>query len=248
MKENTFDPLAFQRLKSAEKNHFWFRVRRTWIFDKINKFIPPPATLLEVGCGTGNVCSFLATQGYDATGCEFYQEAIVLSWPGFKSVRADANKLPFENKSFDIVGLFDVIEHLKDDVTPLREACRVVKDSGIIVITVPAREELWSYIDERAFHKRRYSKKSLGEVIEKAYLNPLSIEYFFMSLYLPMKWTRRKKTKTDNQFLISRYTNFLLEKYFSAERQISKLMPLPVGTSLIAVASKRRDDKARQAP
>jgi ubiquinone/menaquinone biosynthesis C-methylase UbiE len=59
---------------------------------------------------------------YDVTGCEYYREAIDNSWGGFKIVQADAEALPFKDESFDIVGLFDVIEHFKDDVIPLKEA------------------------------------------------------------------------------------------------------------------------------
>lgn len=71
---DTFDPSFFGWLKKAEERHFWIQIRRKWIFDKIKKFIPPPAKFLEVGCDTGNIGSFLAQKGYLVTGCEFYPE------------------------------------------------------------------------------------------------------------------------------------------------------------------------------
>lgn len=235
---DTFDPSFFEWLKKAEEKHFWFQVRRKWIFDKLKKFIPPPAKVLEVGCGAGNVSSFLAQKGYAVTGCEFYTEAINMAWPDFLKVQGDASNLPFEDNSFDIVGLFDVIEHFQDDITPLKEAVRVTKRGGIIVLTVPARKELWSSFDEMSRHKRRYTKKVLKSIFLDMNLSPLSIEDMFMSLYLPMKYTRNKDRGKNDPFSINPFVNTLLKGLFDVERFTSKYLSLPIGTSLIAVAQK----------
>lgn len=239
MQTDTFDPSFFEQLKNAEKDYFWFHVRRKWIFDRIRKFLPPPAKVLEVGCGTGNVSSFLAQKGYCVTGCEFYAEAINMAWPGFKIIQGDANNLPFEDNSFDIVGLFDVIEHFQDDLIPLKEAVRVVKETGIILVTVPAMAELWSWVDEISSHKRRYAKEGLENLFLKANLNALSIEYLFMSLYMPMKYIRAKGKRSNHLFKINWLVNAILTRFFDVERIISKGLSLPVGTSLIAIARKK---------
>src|SRR4030043_853994 len=234
---DTFDPSFFEWLKKAEEKHFWFQVRRKWIFDKLKKFIPPPAKVLEVGCGAGNVSSFLAQKGYAVTGCEFYTEAINMAWPNFLKVEGDASNLPFEDNSFDIVGIFDAIEHFQDDITPLKEAVRVTKRGGIIVLTVHARKELWSIFDEMSRHKRRYTKKMLKHVFMGVNLSPLLMEYMFMTLYLPMKYTRNKDWKND-PFSINPLVNTLLKGLFDVERFTPKYLSLPIGTSLIAVAQK----------
>lgn len=235
---DTFNPQAFERLKKAEERHFWFHIRRKWIFDRLRKFIEPPAKVLEVGCGTGNVSSFLAKKGYTVTGCEYFHEAISMAWPRFVKVQGDARNLPFESSSFDIVGLFDILEHFQNDMTPLQEAGRVLKNGGIMVITVPAREELWSYRDEKALHKRRYSKEILRKNLLETNLTPLCIEYMFMSLYFPIRYIWGGNKKIDNQFMINRFMNALLKGTCEIERLISKNIALPVGTSLIAVAKK----------
>lgn len=235
---DTFDPFLFERLKKTEAEHFWFKIRRKWIFDKIKKHIAPPAKFLEIGCGTGNVSAFLVQKGYSVTGCEYHQEAISMAWPGFQLVQCDANKLPFDDRSFDIAGLFDVIEHFQDDISLLAEAVRIVKDGGIIAITVPARPEAWSCFDEISLHKRRYTKEGLKKVLSAAKLNPLLIEYMFMSLYLPMRYMRVKSRDDNNLFKINKSFNALLKELFNLERIISKGLPLPIGTSLIAIARK----------
>ncbi len=236
---HTYDPSFFDRIKKVEDNHFWFRIRRKWIFDRIREFAPPPAKLIEIGCGMGNVSSFLAQKGYIVTGCEYYPEAINKAWPGFQIIQGDANNLPFENDSFDIVGLFDVLEHFQDDIAPLREAVRVLKKKGIAVITVPAKEDLWSWVDEVSLHKRRYTKERIKKNFMELRLTPLATEYLFMSLYLPMKYMRRENKKGDDIFKVNKTINTLLCCVFETERFISKVLPLPVGTSLIGVARKK---------
>lgn len=238
MEIDTFSPSSFGRLKKAEQDYFWFSVRRKWIFNRIKKFVLPPARVLEVGCGTGNVSSFLAEKGYLVTGCEYYREAIDMAWPGFRKVQGDAKYLPFSDSTFDIVGLFDVLEHFDDDISLLKEATRVVKKNGIIVITVPAKEELWSFVDVRAFHKRRYTKEMLKKILSEGRLNPLLIEYIFMSLYMPMKYLRSKEKEAENHFQIKGIVNTILKGIFNMERIASRGVPLPIGTSLIAVAKR----------
>jgi SAM-dependent methyltransferase len=240
MENHTFDPSFFNQLKKNENDFFWFHVRRKWIYDNLKTFFRPPAKLLEVGCGTGNVSSFLAQKGYIVTGCDIFSEALDLAWPGFKKIRGDATNLPFEDNTFDIVGLFDVIEHFQDDALPVREAARAVRKGGIVAVTVPAREELWSGVDDIALHKKRYTKEALRKVLLEAKLRPCNISYIFASLYLPMKYLRSRGKGTD-PFIINPIINLFAKGLFEFERYASKLLPLPIGTSLMAVAQKDFD-------
>lgn len=234
----TYDPSYFNKLKRVEEKHFWFYIRRKWIFDRIKKFVPSHAKILEVGCGTGNVSSFLSQKGYTVIGCELYAEAIDMAWPGFLKVQGDLVSLPFKNGSFDMVCLFDVIEHLQNDMSVMKEASRVVRKGGILAVTVPARIELWSYIDETAMHKRRYDKKMLQRLFAETKLTSLLSEYMFMSLYLPMKYIRAKSKKRDLILSTRKPVNHLLTWLFDIERFISKRLSLPIGTSIIAIAQK----------
>jgi len=234
-----FDASSFEVLKKAEDTYFWFCVRRKWIFASIAKYKAPPANVLEIGCGTGNVSSFLARQGYAVTGCEYHNEALDIAWPGFTKVCADGAQVPFDDSSFDVVGLFDVIEHTPDDLQMVNEAARLLKKGGIIIVTVPAREELWSWLDEVSYHKRRYSKEMLNTLFSEALLDVVCLEYMFMSLYLPMKLARKHHKDPSDTFKINTIANMVMRGVTETERMISRIIPLPIGTSLLAVAKKR---------
>jgi len=233
---DSFDPDIFTRLKKAEKDHFWFRIRRKWIFDTIRRYIPPPAKVMEIGCGTGNVIAFLAEKDYEVRGCDPFDEAQQHAWPGVEIIKGDAVNVPVETSSIDVVGLFDVLEHLDDEKEALKEAHRIVKDSGIVVVTVPAREELWSKADELSFHRRRYTRRTLEQALRASRLQPVSTSYMFMGLYLPIKIKRMKVSKTEDPFRVGRIMNTSLSALFEMERYISRWIPLPTGTSLISVA------------
>lgn len=237
-KKQTFDPDAFVRLKECEANHFWFDVRRKWILDKISKYVPPPAGFIEIGCGTGNVSSFLSQKGYSVTGCDIFKEAIDLAWPNFTIIKGSADNLPFEDNMFDVAGIFDVIEHFDNDIDVIKESVRVTKKGGLIALTVPAREDLWSYVDEISYHKRRYTKEGLRLLFEKCGIKTILVEYIFMSLYLPMKIMRSFKTGNNEILHINPVLNLFAKIIFNTERILSRKVPLPIGTSIIAIGTK----------
>lgn len=90
----------------------------------------------------------------------------------------------------------------------------------------------------RAMHKRRYSKEMIENILSELKLKPLLIEYMFMSLYIPMKYLRRKEKESYNHFRINSIVNTVLKGIFNMERIASRGIPLPIGTSLIAVAKR----------
>jgi len=234
----TFDPAHFTDLRKAERTFFWFAVRRKWILDVLRKNAAAGSKVLEIGCGTGNVISYLSQNGYVGTGCELHNEAICQSWPGCTIIQGNATELPFQNAAFDVVALLDVLEHFENETPVISEALRVLAPNGFLLLTVPAHPELWSYHDNAACHKRRYTKKSLATLFESNTLRLISLDYMFMSLYWPMKLLRSDNADTKNPFTINRTLNFMLKIVFNMERKLSAIFPLPIGTSLIAVVRK----------
>jgi SAM-dependent methyltransferase len=150
---------------------------------------------------------------------------------------------------WDIVFLLDVIEHIPDDIAALQEVARVLRSNGKIILTVPALDFFWSHNDEAAKHLRRYSKKDLQELADKAGLRLVNSSYFMFFLS-PLYWLSRirvgknasieeKKEAIQREHKIPfGVLNFILGVIFKAETPISKIISFPWGTSVLGVFEK----------
>ena len=166
---------------SVEQRHFWFAARNEVILSTIRGVIGPlPGTrVLDIGCGTGFVTAALEGAGMDAWGIDMHRAALRrararMRGPLFSS---HTPALPFF-PDFDIATMFDVIEHLDDDVEAVREAAAVLEPNGHIVVTVPAGPAHWTSYDEVIGHKRRYDRDSLTGVLRRAGLEIRAVTYF----------------------------------------------------------------------
>lgn len=105
---------------------------------------PPPATLLDFGCGTGNIAMALARRGYVVSGCDVSARMLDMakSVDSVEQVRwrtLDASRveLPFSDSQFDIIVASSVLEYLVDPFGSLQEFHRVLRPAGLLVCTVP---------------------------------------------------------------------------------------------------------------
>ncbi len=197
---STYDPGAYENLIAVEERHFWFRARNRAIvaaFESIRTQLPPGYRILEVGCGTGNVLRELqrVAVGGTAVGMDLHQEGLRYARGRVNPallVRADASLPPFSVK-FDVVGLFDVLEHLEHDVDVLVSLRNLLTAEGFLLITVPADPRLWSYFDVGSRHKRRYETSELEKKLVKA---GYKVEYItpYMGVLYPVLWIGRRLT------------------------------------------------------
>src|ERR1044072_3458265 len=97
-----------------------------------------PFRILDVGCGTGANLEMLSQFG-EAEGVDVSDDALEFCrQKGLKVQKGLAEKMPFADRSFDIVTALDVVEHLDDDIAGLKEMNRVMTDEGRALIFVPA--------------------------------------------------------------------------------------------------------------
>lgn len=184
-----FRPEFFAELARQERGHFWFQGRNRLILHVLKRSFPQLSSFLEVGCGTGFVLSGVAASFPAAalSGCEYFGEGLSFAAgrvPQASLYRLDARQLPFVAE-FDVIGAFDVLEHIEEDEVVLQQFHRALRPGGGIVVTVPQHRWLWSAVDDDACHVRRYTRSELAAKVAAA---GFRVDYAtsFVSLLLPV--------------------------------------------------------------
>lgn len=243
-----FSPSAFADLAAHEANNWWFRSRNAVILWALKRHCYGFKRFLEVGCGTGFVLEAVRSQHKDAElyGSEYFEEGLVYARnrvPSADFRRLDATTMS-DKECFDVIGAFDVLEHIDEDDKVIANLTRAMIPGGVLVITVPQHRWLWSALDEYACHVRRYTRVELVSKVSRA---GVEVEYVssFVSLLLPLMWLSRLRVKRAavdpmSEFKIPRWLNAGLEAVMRFEMLLLHIgLRFPVGGSLLLVARKR---------
>ncbi|MBN2370218.1 MAG: class I SAM-dependent methyltransferase [Vicinamibacteria bacterium] len=175
-----------------EDGSFWFRHRNDLLIDTLNRF-PPAGVLVDVGGGNGFVTKALQNAGWDVILLEPGLEgALNAQRRGVRNiVNAAWEEAAFSSRVLGAIGLFDVLEHVADDLAFLRSLARRLMPGGRLFVTVPAHRWLWSFEDDRAGHVRRYTRKTIRRLMLQAGLDVERVSHFFTFLTLPVLLMRR---------------------------------------------------------
>jgi SAM-dependent methyltransferase len=243
----------YSRLCRLEERHFWFRARNRIILRVFRQYLAhrQRPRILEVGCGTGFVLQGLAAEKcYELIGADSHIAALRHArdrLPGIELVQLDAQNLPYESE-IDAIGAFDVIEHIAEDESALAGFCRALRPSGIVVVTVPQHQWLWSSVDEQAGHKRRYARQDLLAKITAAGFDILHVTSFVMTLLPVLYAMRLAKRPRDTSVSDIDWSELeiplVANSVCSAAMLIDEALmigglSLPAGGSLLAIGRKR---------
>lgn len=236
-------------IERTERNHWWFVGRRKILSFFIEKYLKKGSSqVLSIGCGPGVEMEFLENYG-KVTGLDSSEEMLnYCKEKGITNVVSGrAQQLPFPENSFDCVVALDVLEHIEDDSSAIKEIRRVLKNGGAVLITVPAMPWLYGDFDKLAGHARRYSKQELEKKLEEAGFSPVRMTYFNTFLFVPIVIVRKIKTLLSPIIPFSAqeldyapgWMNKVLQTLFGFESILLRHMNFPAGISLIAIVSKK---------
>lgn len=242
-----FDPIIFAQLAEIEGGSFWFTGRNRIICWSLRKYFATAVDFLEIGCGTGFVLAELSRKfpSLKLSGSELFAEGLEFAAkriPHANLFQLDATNIQFEC-SFDLIGAFDVLEHIEDDSRVLGQMYKAVRPGGGILLTVPQHMFLWSQSDEFAHHCRRYDLGELKRKVESAGFEVVWCTSF-VSLLLPLMILSRFRQKffptsynVISELKVGGLTGFMLEAILRIELSLIKMgITFPAGGSILMVA------------
>ena len=239
----------YRRMFEAEERQWWYAGMRAIGLALLDRELRGGSAhgraLLDAGCGTGNNLRHLDRRGR-AVGIDLSEEALRFCVSrDVAAVRASVLALPFADARFDVVTSFDVIYHrwVPDDRAAVAEMARVLRPGGLLLVRVPALKALWGAHDEAVHSRHRYTRAELVALLEGCGLEVRRASYCNFFLF-PLLVARRTLDRwlgrhgSDVQFLPAP-----LEALFRAllllEARLVRLLPLPVGSSVVAIARRR---------
>lgn len=232
-----------ESLGRIEQEHWWYRARQLILERAIDRLVGRPERSLAIGVGAAREAEMLSQRtrlvALDKAAIDEGCAELALA------VQSDAVRLPFSESSFDAAFILDVLEHIDEDETVLREIRRVLRPGGSLLITVPAFMFLYGRQDRMSEHKRRYRREALVNLVTGIGLQVQYCTYFNTFLFPPIAAIRIARRwlglpdgegLTDFDMRLPDPLERLLEGLFASERHAIDHVVLPFGVSLLCSA------------
>lgn len=239
----------YQTLYEIEERHWWWKCTRELFLHQIQRVIDfRGKRVLDAGCGTGMVLEHLQKLvGEDgrADGVDKSSEAIhFCAQRNLRNIRQGSlTKLPFAKETFDLLTIFDVIEHIEDEKKALTEIARVLKKGGLAVFNVPAYQWMWTGHDTSVHHYRRYTRRSFEDTLQ-TYGFSIVRSTYLVTLLFPIAVLRKfllSLTRAKGELLTPpppEPINSVLGYTISLENALLSFMNFPFGLSIFCIARK----------
>lgn len=227
-------------------SYWWFAGKNKIVLDIakkiVNRFSHGPR-ILDIGCGRGEMVENLGKLGKVVA---IDKSENLQSWfnpPNCNLIQCDVNVMCFKNSSFDIIVMLDILEHVEDDLGALAEAYASLKPGGYLLMTVPAVPSLYGSHDILLKHFRRYSQKTITELVKKAGYKAEKVTHWNFFLFLPIYLMRMLKkvfnSKSSDIFEMPDFVNRALTGLLYLEGSlIGGGMSFPFGINLLLVLRK----------
>lgn len=179
----------------AEARHFWFRGFRAFITPLVRSATAglSEPRILDCGCGTGANLELLGrfgrAYGFDLSdlGVRFARQS-----GRARAARASVAAVPFPSESFDLVTSFDVLYSLDEshERAAVSEMYRVLRPGGHLIVNVAATPGLTGDHSVLSHEQRRYTRATLGALLERGGFRVIRLTYTNASLFLPLAAVR----------------------------------------------------------
>lgn len=241
----------YKKLHDAESTYWWHVGRLKIIHGQIKKLqekglLKFDAAILNVGAGTGGTIPTLEKFGTVMNVDTSDQAIRFIESGGHHAKLIDGSTLPFKDSTFDMVVALDVMEHIEDDAAALKEWLRVIKPGGMIFITVPAYQWLWSDHDVVMHHYRRYSTGQIRSLTKAYPVKIIKLSYmivFSLPLIIAYRLARnltnpRASRQKSSIIKVPALVNSFFIMMLSIEARALRLVDALFGTSILLVARK----------
>ncbi len=234
----------------VEEGSFWFRHRSRCVNELVRRH-PPRGPVFDIGGGNGFMARGLEEAGWKSVlvepGPAGARQGLVRGLrPVVCATVADAG---FRPGSLEAAGLFDVLEHQRDEADFLASVHACLAPEGLLYLTVPALPALWSIDDDEAGHHRRYTLRSVSKTLLSAGFRVEAATYIFAALPLPLFLFRTLpsalgfRTGADieaagrEHAVSARPAGRVLDRLLQAElRRVTGGRAMPFGTSCLVAA------------
>ena len=237
-----------RQYRALWERHWWWRSREAYVLSWIRRLKrkePAHWRILDVGCGDGLFFESLSRFG-EVEGIE--PDATLVNDPRWRDriqvSRIDQASATLRAGEYDLALMLDVLEHIDDDRAALRALYRSLRPGGRLLLTVPALNFLWSRHDEVNSHFRRYDPRALRSLLVESGFQVESLRFFFGWTVLPLlvrRWLSPagRRVRSDQAVGIPpAILNRFLTLASTCEHALGRFIPMPLGSSLLAVVRK----------
>ena len=244
------NPEEFEVMYRVEDSHWWYRGMEAITRAVLDRVVGHVHNLriLDAGCGTGAVMSYLADYG-QVTGFDFAAEALQFCQLRGRDrlSRASVQALPYANESFDLIASFDVLSDggVVDDDLALLEFARALRPGGRVLLRLPAYDWLHGKHDEAIYIRHRYTARELTGKLRRAGLEVEHMSYANMLMF-PLAALKRLserfvpvKQQGSDLTIRTSILNTPMRLILSLEAPCVARIGLPFGLTVVALARKR---------